>query len=324
VELDVGENLRARAKVHLGPGRPGRTDRGQRGLGFAQGVYLPVELAVALNRQLQPRREGVNHRDTDAMQTTGDLVGVVVELTASMQHGHDHLGCRAPLLRMQVDRDTAPVIGHRDRFVGVDGDGDPAAVPGQRLVDGVVDHLEDHVVQAGAVIGVANVHARALAHGIESLEDLDVRGVVVATAAHAVVLGRSFHRATSTPQARLGAHGQGGVKAWVPCSAGLLLLSLNYTIPGKLLMVSSAPVLCPAKPAFCWQIAAIGRYSAHLRPGRAFRGAAHVAPGPDIWHQYHGCRRRRGAPGPAGAGLANYPGWLTAPCSTWNTCGAGV
>ena len=46
-------------------------------------------------------------------------------------------------------------------------------VAGERLVDGVVDDLVDHVVQAGAVIGVADIHARPLAHGIEALQDLD-------------------------------------------------------------------------------------------------------------------------------------------------------
>ena len=47
------------------------------------------------------------------------------------------------------------------------------AMAGQRLVDGVVDDLVDHVVQAGAVVGVADIHARPLAHGIEALQDLD-------------------------------------------------------------------------------------------------------------------------------------------------------
>ena len=50
---------------------------------------------------------------------------------------------------------------------------DLVAVAGQRLVDGVVDHLVDHVVQARAVVGVADIHARPLAHGIEALQDLD-------------------------------------------------------------------------------------------------------------------------------------------------------
>ena len=43
----------------------------------------------------------------------------------------------------------------------------------ERLVDRVVDDLVDHVMQARAVVGVADIHARALAHRIEALEDPD-------------------------------------------------------------------------------------------------------------------------------------------------------
>ena len=65
------------------------------------------------------------------------------------------------------------------RAVGVERDLDRGGVAGERLVDGVVDDLVDHVVQAGAVIGVADIHARPLAHGVEALQDLDRFGVVV-------------------------------------------------------------------------------------------------------------------------------------------------
>ena len=53
-----------------------------------------------------------------------------------------------------------------------------SAEAGQRLVDGVVDDFIDHVMQARAVVGVADIHAGALAHGIEALQDLDRLGVV--------------------------------------------------------------------------------------------------------------------------------------------------
>jgi uncharacterized protein YndB with AHSA1/START domain len=43
-----------------------------------------------------------------------------------------------------------------------------ATVPGQRLVNTVIDQLKHHVVQAGAIIRIANVHAWALAHRIEA------------------------------------------------------------------------------------------------------------------------------------------------------------
>jgi hypothetical protein len=46
-------------------------------------------------------------------------------------------------------------------------------VSGERLVDRIVDDLVDHVVQARAVVGVADIHPRPLAHGVEALENLD-------------------------------------------------------------------------------------------------------------------------------------------------------
>ena len=51
------------------------------------------------------------------------------------------------------------------------------AVPGEGLVDGVVDDLPQAVHEAAGV-GGADVHARPLAHGLQSFEDQQVLGVV--------------------------------------------------------------------------------------------------------------------------------------------------
>ena len=115
----------------------------------------------------------IDHRDADAVQAAGHLVGVLVELTAGMQLGHDDLGRRHALFLVDVDRDAAAVVAHRDRAVAVQQHVDAVAEAGEGFVDRVVDHLVDHVMQAGAVVGVADIHARALAHGIEALQDLD-------------------------------------------------------------------------------------------------------------------------------------------------------
>jgi hypothetical protein len=101
--------------------------------------------------------------------TTETPTGIVIELTAGMQDGHDDLGGRAPLLGVRVDRDASPIIADGDRFVGVDGYRHGIAIPGERLVDRVVDDLENHVVQAGAVIGVADVHPGAFPNRLEAL-----------------------------------------------------------------------------------------------------------------------------------------------------------
>ena len=57
---------------------------------------------------------------------------------------------------------------------------DAVGMAGQRLVDGIVHDLIDHVMQARAVIGVADIHAGALAHGIQALQHLDAVGVIFA------------------------------------------------------------------------------------------------------------------------------------------------
>ena len=111
------------------------------------------------------------------MQAARDLVAVLVELAAGVQLGQRDLGGRALglvlVVHLDAGGDAAAVVDHADRVVGVDGDDDVVAVAGQRLVDGVVDHLEHQVVQAGAVGGVADVHAGALAHRFQAFQDLD-------------------------------------------------------------------------------------------------------------------------------------------------------
>src|SRR5690606_24774874 len=145
---------------------------------LAHGVFLAVVVAVAPDVEGELLAERIDHRDADAVQAAGHLVAVVVELTAGVQLGHDDLRRRDALFLVDVDGDAAAVVGHRDRTVLVDGHGDVVGVAGQGLVDRVVDHLEHHVVQAGAVVDVADVHPGPLAHGFEAAQHGDPAGIV--------------------------------------------------------------------------------------------------------------------------------------------------
>ena len=86
-----------------------------------------------------------------------------------MQDGHDDLGRRAPLFRVYVHRNTAAIIADRDRLIRVNRDCYYAAISRQSLVDRVVDNLKNHVVQPGAIICVADVHAGAFSNGLKAL-----------------------------------------------------------------------------------------------------------------------------------------------------------
>ena len=137
-------------------------------------VGLRPLVAVAPDRELELLGQRVDHRDADAVQAAGDLVAAAVaELAAGVEHGEHDLGRRALLLLVHVHGDAAAVVGDRDGVVRVDRDLDVVALAGERLVDRVVHDLVDQVMEP-ADAGRADVHARALAHRLEALEDRDV------------------------------------------------------------------------------------------------------------------------------------------------------
>ncbi len=183
-EMDVLEGLGGWFEMDLRARRIGLAHGRERGLRDAMAIELFPHLAFATDGQQQLLGQCIHHRDTHAVQATGYLVGVVVELTACVQHGHDDLGCRYAFF-VNIHRNAAAVVAHGDGFIGMDGDGNIAAVAGQRFIDRVIDDFEDHVVQAGAVIGVADIHARALTHGIKTFQYLDARRVVRVVLTHA-------------------------------------------------------------------------------------------------------------------------------------------
>ena len=157
----------------------GGADDRERRDGLAVAELHEVFLAVAPDGELEPGRERIDDGNADAMQAARNLVGVLVELSAGVELRHDDFGRRHALALVDVGRDAAAVVAHGAGAVGIERDHDVLGEARQRLVDGVVDDLVDHVVQAGAVVGVADIHARPLAHGIEPLEHLDRFRVVV-------------------------------------------------------------------------------------------------------------------------------------------------
>jgi hypothetical protein len=112
------------------------------------------------------------------VETAGDLVGVLVELAAGVQHGQRQLDAGDPLRGVDVHREPAPVVDHGDRVVRVDGDVHAVGVTRECLVDRVVHHLVHQVVEAPRT-GGADVHARPLANRLQALEDLDLPGRIL-------------------------------------------------------------------------------------------------------------------------------------------------
>ena len=168
----------------------------QLGLGLAAvGELHAVVLAVEVDLEQEPARQGVDDRHADAVEATGDLVAGAAELAAGVQHGEDHFGRRLVFgLGHGIHRDAASVVDHPAPAVGQQGHVDPGAVAGHGLVDGVVDDLPHQVVEARGT-GGPDVHARPLADRIEAFEDGDVLGRICgAGEASGDVLRHLLHR----------------------------------------------------------------------------------------------------------------------------------
>ncbi len=174
VKLGLGEGLGRGQEGHLGASAPlGRLELGQGCIGIPIGEAHGILAALAENPELQPLRQGIDDGDADAVEAARNLVGVLVEFAAGMQLGHDDFSGRNALGWMDVGRNAAAVVTDGDGAIGVEDDDDAVAIASQSLVDGIVDDLIDHVVKAGTIIGVADIHAGPLANGVEALQHLD-------------------------------------------------------------------------------------------------------------------------------------------------------
>ena len=107
------------------------------------------------------------------METARHFVGVVIKLTARVEHRKDNF-CGGRALFVHVRGDSPAIILHRHGFIGVNGDFYALTKAGQCFIDGVIHDLKDHVMQARAIVRIADVHTGALTHRIQPLEDFNL------------------------------------------------------------------------------------------------------------------------------------------------------
>lgn len=117
-------------------------------LGNTDFIFLLENLAFALNGYFQIAAKGVHATHTYPVQTTGNLIGVFVEFTTCVQHGHNHLQGRSFLLGVHGSGDTPAIVLNGDGIVFVNGNFNILAIAGEGFIDRVVDHLINQVVEA--------------------------------------------------------------------------------------------------------------------------------------------------------------------------------
>ncbi len=177
VMVAVREDLRVRPPADQRPPFRSVAQGLHRPLGIAALVALAVDPAVLVDLGDEALAQGVDHRGTDPVEASRDLVAAATELPAGVELGQHHLQTDLLLGGMHVDGDAPPVVQDRDGAVLVEGDHDGVAVTGHGLVDRVVDDLVDEVVEATEV-GRADVHPGTPADRFQPLERFELaRGI---------------------------------------------------------------------------------------------------------------------------------------------------
>ena len=149
-------------------------DFGQGADGFAAaGKIDGPDLSFAPHFDRDAGGERVGDRHADAVQSAGKGIGriaqTLVELAAGMEPGEGQYHHRNFLVGVQADRDTAAIVGHRDRAIRVEQDVKVFRMAAQGFIGGIVDHFLNDVSRR---IGLG-VHAGALAYRLQSLEDTE-------------------------------------------------------------------------------------------------------------------------------------------------------
>src|SRR5690606_41621796 len=135
------------------------TDNPNGKFGSATFVLLGEDLPIAVYCRGKLFGEGVHAGYAHAVQAAGHLVGVLVELAPCVEYGHDDLEGRPLFLLVHVGRDTPTIVLYAYRIVLMDIDDDLVAVACEGLVDGVVYHLPNQVMEPFGP-NVAYVHRR--------------------------------------------------------------------------------------------------------------------------------------------------------------------
>ncbi len=177
IEYDRLEHRLIRQEGYRGTGLVSIPDDLDRSIRHTVMVRLPVDLPFPLHGCNKPLGEGVYDRHTDTVQTTGDLVCVLIELTSGVEVCQTHLHGRFGLTLRDPCGDTPTVIDDRDGTIIVDRDIDVRGKARHDLINRVVNDLVDKVMETSRIC-TSDVHSGPFTDSFKSFQCLDTVSVV--------------------------------------------------------------------------------------------------------------------------------------------------
>ena len=116
-----------------------------------------------------------------------------------MQPRQHHFSGADAFLGMDINGNAAAIINDGNAAIAIQRDGNGRGETCLRFVHRVINNLKRHVMQARAIISVANIHARPFAHRFQPAQDGNGSAVIgfifgarlVAHAGYGLLFGES-------------------------------------------------------------------------------------------------------------------------------------
>src|SRR5690554_853633 len=136
-------------------------------------IFLNKYLTLPLHLCNQQCGKGVDAGYPYTVQAAGHLIGVLVKLTPGMEHRHYYLQGRFVFFLIDSCRNASPIILYRNRIVFMDNHIDTITIASYCLVNRVVHHLINQVMQTFGT-GITDIHGRPFTNSLQTLKYLYV------------------------------------------------------------------------------------------------------------------------------------------------------
>ena len=166
VKFNLFENFRIGPKGGFGAGFAGFAHFFHLGYRNAALVLLAPHRAIPVHFHFAPFRKGVHHGSTHPVQPAGYFVGIFVEFTTGVQHGHNNFQCGFIHFPMLIHRDTAAIVFYSNAFIGMNGDDHLGTEASHGFINAVVHNFVHQMVQSPTG-NIPDVHGGPFAHRLQ-------------------------------------------------------------------------------------------------------------------------------------------------------------
>ena len=171
------ENLIIGQEMHESTSNVCFAHNSQRSNYVTSGIFLFMDLTIAVNLYHQPFRQSIYNGRTNAVQTAGNLISAAAEFTTGMKDGKYHLQGRHAFLLIDIDRDTTAIIHNGNGVIGMDFYSDFVAEASQSFVNGVIYDFINQMMQTSGT-GGADIHTGTLADCLQTFQDLNLTCII--------------------------------------------------------------------------------------------------------------------------------------------------